>query len=156
MSRFQASLIDTTESCAHTLLDTIQMVLDYSKVNAFTKHPPGEKLNVRPHVVKGGVEPLLSTYSHVNLAAIAEEVIEGVTTGFLSRSDPSMELGYSGERAKRDAKTFEDLVAMPQSPVEVILDVSPPQDWTFVTQPGAYRRIIMNIFGNSLVRRYIS
>ncbi|KAI4852013.1 hypothetical protein E4T44_01770 [Aureobasidium sp. EXF-8845] len=150
MSRFQASLIDTTESCAHTLLDTIQMVLDYSKVNAFTKNPPGERLNVRPHVVKGGVEPLLSTYTHVNLAAIAEEVIEGVTTGYLAKSDPSMELGFSGDRAKRDAKTFEDLVAMPQSPVEVILDVCPPQDWTFVTQPGAYRRIIMNIFGNSL------
>ncbi|KAG9823987.1 hypothetical protein KCU98_g14408, partial [Aureobasidium melanogenum] len=126
------------------------MVLDFSKVNAFTKDQPGEKLNVRPHVVKGGVEPLLSTYSHVNLAAIAEEVIEGVTTGFLAKSDPSMELGFAGGRAKRDAKTFEELLAMPQSPVEIILDVSPPQDWTFVTQPGSYRRIIMNIFGNSL------
>ncbi|KAH0267953.1 hypothetical protein KCU91_g9730, partial [Aureobasidium melanogenum] len=150
MSPFQASLVDTTESCAHTLLDTIQMVLDFSKVNAFTKDQPGEKLNVRPHVVKGGVEPLLSTYSHVNIAAIAEEVIEGVTTGFLAKSDPSMELGFSGERAKRDAKSLEDLLAMPQAPVEVILDVSPPQDWTFITQPGSYRRIIMNIFGNSL------
>ncbi|KAG9513880.1 hypothetical protein KCV07_g8465, partial [Aureobasidium melanogenum] len=150
MSPFQASLVDTTESCAHTLLDTIQMVLDFSKVNAFTNDQPGEKLNVRPHVVKGGVEPLLSTYSHVNLAAIAEEVIEGVTTGFLAKSDPSMELGFAGERAKRDAKTLEDLLALPQSPVEVILDVSPPQDWTFITQPGSYRRIIMNLFGNSL------
>lgn len=150
MSPFQTSLIDTTESCAHTLLDTIQMVLDFSKVNASTKDQPGEKLNVSPHVVKGGVEPLLSTYSHVNIAAIAEEVIEGVTTGFLAKSDPSMELGFSGERAKRNAKTLEDLLAMPQSSVEVILDVSPPQDWTFITQPGSYRRIIMNIFGNSL------
>lgn len=150
MSPFQTSLVDTTESCAHTLLDTIQMVLDFSKVNAFTKDQPGEKLNVRPHVVKGGVEPLLSTYSHVNIAAIAEEVIEGVTTGFLAKSDPSIELGFAGERAKRDAKTFEELLAMPQAPVEVILDVKPPQDWTFVTQPGSYRRIIMNLFGNSL------
>jgi signal transduction histidine kinase len=151
MSPFQTSLIDTTESCAHTLLDTIQMVLDYSKVNAFTKNQPGAQLNVRPHVVKGGVEPLLSVYSHVNVAAIAEEVIEGVTTGHLATSDPSMEMGFSGERAKPGAKTFEDLLDMPQSPVEIILDVSPPQDWTFVTQPGAYRRIIMNVFGNSLV-----
>ncbi|KAK6003269.1 hypothetical protein QM012_001114 [Aureobasidium pullulans] len=150
MSPFQASLVDTTKSCAHTLLDTIQMVLDFSKVNAFTKDQPGEKLNVRPHVVKGGVEPLLSTYSHVNIAAIVEEVIEGVTTGFLAKSDPSMELGFAGQRAKRDAKTLDELLAMPQSPVEVILDVSPPQDWTFITQPGSYRRIIMNIFGNSL------
>jgi signal transduction histidine kinase len=66
-----------------------------------------------------------------------------------------MELGFAGDRAKRDVKTLEDLVAMPQSPVEVILDVSPPQDWTFVIQPGAYRRIIMNIFGNSLVRQHL-
>ncbi|KAI5204445.1 hypothetical protein E4T39_03638 [Aureobasidium subglaciale] len=150
MSSFQASLIDTTESCAHTLLDTIQMVLDFSKVNAFTQDQPGEKLNLRPHVVKGGVEPLLSIFSHVNLAAVTEEVVEGVTTGFLAKSDPSMELGFAGERSKRDVKTFEELLAMPQSPVEVILDVSPPQDWTFVTQPGSYRRIIMNLFGNSL------
>jgi hypothetical protein len=57
------------------------MVLDYSKVDAFTKHLPGERLNVRPHVVKGGIEPLLSTYSYVNLAAIAEEVIEGTCGG---------------------------------------------------------------------------
>jgi hypothetical protein len=128
-SRHHSSIL---RKCAHTLLDTIQMVLDYSKMNAFTKHPPGEKLDVRSHIVRGGVEPLLSTYSHVNLAAIAEEVIEGVTTVFLAKSDPSMELGFSGERTKRDAKTFEKLVAMPQSPVEVILDVSPPQDWTFV------------------------
>jgi signal transduction histidine kinase len=144
MSRFQASLIDTTEMCAH----------------ASGHHPDGSRLQQdervqetpTTHIVKGGVEPLISTDSYVNLAAIAEEVIEGVTTGFLAKSDPSMELGWSGERAKRDAKTFEDLVSMPQSPVEVILDVSPPQDWTFVTQPEAYRRIIMNIFGNSLVR----
>ncbi|KAI4721449.1 hypothetical protein E4T48_02283 [Aureobasidium sp. EXF-10727] len=155
MTPFQTSLVDTTESCAHTLLDTIQMVLDFSKVNAFTNDQPGEKLNTRPHVVKGGVEPLLSIYSQVNLAAIAEEVIEGVTTGFLAKSDPSMELDFAGERAKRDAQTFEDLLAMPESPVEVILDVSPPQDWTFITQPGSYRRIIMNIFGNSLEHGYI-
>ncbi|THX23772.1 hypothetical protein D6C77_08631 [Aureobasidium pullulans] len=150
LSPFQISLIDTTKSCSHTLLDTIQMVLDFSKVNAFKRDRPGERLNLKPHVVKGGVEPLLSTYSHVNVAAIAEEVIEGVTTGHLAKTDPSLELGFSGERSKRDPKTFDDLLAMPQSPVEVILDVSPPQDWTFITQPGAYRRIIMNVFGNSL------
>jgi signal transduction histidine kinase len=91
-------------------------------------------------------------YTHLELYTYHFQT-KGVITGFLAKSDPAMELGFGGERAKRDAKTFEDLVAMPQSPVEVILDISPPQDWTFVTQPGAYRRIIMNILGNSLVRQ---
>lgn len=125
MSSFQTSLIDTTESCAHTLLDTIQMVLDFGKVNAFAKNQPAESnLNVRPHVVKGGVEPILSVYSHVNVAAIAEEVIEGVTTGHLAKASPSMGLG---ERAKHGTKSSQTSLQVLQAPVDVILDVSPPQ-----------------------------
>lgn len=30
------------------------------------------------------------------------------------------------------------------------LDIEAPSDWTFATQPGAIRRIVMNLFGNSL------
>lgn len=34
--------------------------------------------------------------------------------------------------------------------VELILDIEGPSDWAFQTQPGAIRRIVMNLFGNSL------
>jgi len=34
---FQQSLVDTVDSCARTLLDTISMVLDFSKMNNFVR-----------------------------------------------------------------------------------------------------------------------
>ena len=34
--------------------------------------------------------------------------------------------------------------------VELVLDIQGPAKWTFSTQPGAVRRIVMNLFGNAL------
>lgn len=34
--------------------------------------------------------------------------------------------------------------------VSVLLDIEPHDDWNYVTQPGAFRRIVMNLVGNSL------
>lgn len=34
--------------------------------------------------------------------------------------------------------------------VELVLDIQGPSKWTFATQPGAVRRIVMNLFGNAL------
>jgi signal transduction histidine kinase len=34
--------------------------------------------------------------------------------------------------------------------VEIILDIQGTTDWYYSTQPGAVRRIVMNLFGNSL------
>lgn len=34
--------------------------------------------------------------------------------------------------------------------MEIIIDLAPMQDWHFVTQPGAFRRVLMNLFGNAL------
>lgn len=33
--------------------------------------------------------------------------------------------------------------------VELILEITPPTDWVFSTQPGAIRRLVMNLFGKS-------
>lgn len=159
---FQRSLIDTTESCAHTLLDTINTVLDYSKINAFakTQHCPTGPVNAQAQVVKGGTEPLLNIYSSVNIAAIAEEVIEGIATGYLAKSESNLRFNDVGsvpsrgsrrDRGSRDINTSGTLSAKTKrSSVEIILEIGPPSDWFFVTQPGAFRRVLMNIFGNAL------
>lgn len=35
-------------------------------------------------------------------------------------------------------------------PVQIYLDIDPTVNWTFQTNPGAFRRIVLNLFGNSL------
>jgi len=177
LSDFQRSLVDTVDACGRTLLDTINMVLDYSKINTFerewrkTKKPrkgtlpsnPVVAHGIKPAAVSG--QPLLNIYGNVDLAAITEEVVEGVTTGqafFLASS--TVELTDMGPKARgrtadRGTQGATPLLSSnvislvyPEDDgktVEVILDIA-PAEWTFVTQPGAFRRIVMNITGNAL------
>ncbi|KAE9982784.1 hypothetical protein EG328_010648 [Venturia inaequalis] len=149
-STFQKSLIDTADSCARTLLDTINMVLDYSKINAFERNANKarkKKGQLNTGAMQTAGQPQLNIYGDVDLAAITEEVVEGVATGQVFKDS------LTGVDAI-DLTTDVSKQTIPgKKDVEIILDIAPragPRDWTFITQPGAFRRIIMNIFGNSL------
>ncbi|KAF2655975.1 hypothetical protein K491DRAFT_406427 [Lophiostoma macrostomum CBS 122681] len=146
---FQKSLVDTADSCARTLLDTINMVLDYSKINSFEKNVNRVRRSNRDASTPSaslGVQSHLNIYSDVDLAAITEEVVEGVATGHVLRDQvtgidvhdaraPSLKKGANNRPHKDD--------------VQIIMDI-PTKDWTFWSQAGALRRIVMNLFGNSL------
>jgi len=143
---FQKSLVDTADSCARTLLDTINMVLDYSKINAFersTRKAHRKGRNLQSGLQDSTAQPQLNIYGDVDLAGITEEVVEGVTTGQIFKDsltgvdalDLSADVSGSSSEGRKD--------------IEIIIDIAPrasPRDWVFVTQPGAFRRIIMNIF----------
>jgi hypothetical protein len=134
VSTFQQSLIDTADSCARTLLDTINMVLDYSKINAFERN--ARKVRRKGSEVDTALtnagQYQLNLFSNVDLANITEEVVEGVVTGqtfkeSLTRAD-AIDLADSSRHTLSGRKE-----------VEIILDISPraqAKDWTFVTQPG--------------------
>jgi len=174
-SSFQQSLVDTVDSCARTLLDTISMVLDYSKINSFEhdwrKAPKKKRMaNMRrsstqldaAQAAMSEAPPLLNIYGNVDLAIITEEVVEGVTTGQVLRDIASLTYGDASNTA-RQPNTFPDTSPIVPSeystsisklrevtpPVEIILDIA-PGEWKFLTQPGAFRRVVMNIFGNAL------
>ncbi|KAJ9638350.1 hypothetical protein H2199_007037 [Coniosporium tulheliwenetii] len=84
--------------------------------------------------------------SDFHLATITEEVVEGIATGQVFKDFTSADVA---DLAPSTAGHGTMLKAPPRSNVEIILDIS-PRAWTFVTQPGAFRRIVMNIFGNAL------
>jgi signal transduction histidine kinase/CheY-like chemotaxis protein len=167
-SSFQHSLIDTANSCAVTLLDTIQQILDFSKVNAFernanrvTRHRKSGQESGRSSLL----HPHMNIYGIVDLAAVTEEVVEGVATGQEFRDITKLDSAeldsmYSRRRLATHAAVLQEGVkAGPaeggsgtgrNSNVEIILDIRPRASWLFVTQPGAFRRIVMNLFGNAL------
>ena len=155
------------------MLDTINHVLDYSKINSFervwqdTKHlskgrlkkgkaRPGAKAPGRP--LPSGAPPLLRLYSVTDVAAVCEEVIEGIAIGKI----------YSGATditdvtpANRGRGVDKGLAADPKhtiggreegpddhQAIEVIIDID-RDDWVFMTQPGALRRVFSNLFGNA-------
>jgi hypothetical protein len=143
---FQKSLVDTADSCARTLLDTINMVLDYSKINAFERNASKARRqgkSLQSSLKESTGQPQLNIYADVDLAAIAEEVVEGVATGQIFKDS------LTGFGALDVASDMPSQSYGPRKDVEIIIDIAPrssARDWVFVTQPGAFRRIIMNIF----------
>lgn len=147
---FQQSLVDTADSCARTLLDTINMVLDYSKINAFERNARKVRRR-RGHTEAGMAEatshlqPSMNIYGDVDLAAITEEVVEGVATGQVFKDS------LTGDDIRQ--QTIDGNANKSGKDIDVILEIASRnsiRDWIFVTQPGAFRRIVMNIFGNAL------
>ena len=161
---FHQSLIDTISSCGRTLLDTINHILDYSKINSFernwrnTKKPRSKaRATVKNARIVADKEapPMLNIYATTDIASITEEVIEGVYAGQIYQDISSTEATDFSTAAKAAAVdrgikigTSSRNLAMTKE-VEVVLDIA-HEDYVFVTQPGALKRVIMNIFGNAL------
>ncbi|KAF5534427.1 histidine kinase M3EDp [Fusarium napiforme] len=83
----------------------------------------------------------------VDLSILVEEVVDAVATGHNFKRLP---------RKQQDDAILggKDSQAAPEPggehPVSILLDISPRASWMVKTQPGALRRIVMNLFGNAL------
>ncbi|KAJ4139725.1 hypothetical protein NW768_001068 [Fusarium equiseti] len=170
---FQTNIAHTIETCSRTLLDTIDHLLDYSRVNSFA-----HSNNKAPssHFRKPGLQHfgkvLVTDYA---LDELVEDVVESVFAGFnfqhksinqhISRQQQPHARDTS-RHADNTANTASDyLEAMDQlsfgvtqstgttlsfGNVTIILSLDSGCDWIFRFHVGAVRRIVMNIVGNAL------
>jgi hypothetical protein len=117
---------------------------------------------------------MMSLYSNVNLDVLAKEVVESVYAGLSCQrassawikasatrpNSPSWQISPGnmlnrldsahGSRGSAVDGAMQKNLESDAPHVAVYLDIDPSVPWTFYTQPGAIRRIIMNLFGNSL------
>ena len=161
---FQSSLVDTISSCGRTLLDTINHILDYSKINSFERNwrnakkpssrSKGALKNPRIVADKEG-PPMLNIYAMTNVACITEEVVEGVYAGQVYQDISSIDnVNFSqGTGMEALGRGMQEYSAARKSgmkkEVETIVDIA-REDYIFIAQPGALKRVIMNIYGNAL------
>jgi signal transduction histidine kinase len=139
---FQRSLVDNVDDCGHTLLDTIEHILDFSKVKDLGK----------------GIEQSLGVVAEVDISAIIEEVLEGICAGFDIHGLFSRKLADVAENSDGDAPGVSgDTMASNNSEAcaakdipTIILDIDFREQWKFPTMTSAWRRLIMNLFGNAL------
>ncbi|KAH6622177.1 hypothetical protein C7974DRAFT_315148, partial [Boeremia exigua] len=149
---FQKSLIGTAESCARTLLDTVNMVLDYSKINAFEKDKSGSTFPGLANDIQSKhsevFQTSLNTHRLMDLSVLTEEVVEGVATGHTFKGPKNQALDHE---SKSNGTMLSDsiVVAQRRPNVELIVELS-EQDWMYWCEPGSLRRIVMNLVGNSL------
>ncbi|KAH8599507.1 hypothetical protein B0O99DRAFT_668831 [Bisporella sp. PMI_857] len=131
LTGFERGLVETIDSCGRTLLDTINHILDFSKINHFEKnwrrtrrggHRPVPRSTNSALALRQSDLPMINLFADVDISTVCEEVVETSS--------------LAAEHAKHPD-------------VAVILDVD-VQNYHFTTQPGAFRRVIMNLLGNAL------
>ena len=93
---------------------------------------------------------MINLFADVDVSVVCEEVLEGVFAGhvFQNVTAPSFDM-VPDARGKMSDNTMTGPEKLPNTEVAVILDVN-MQNYHFTTQPGAFRRVVMNLLGNAL------
>lgn len=173
LSVFQGNITHTVETCCRTLIDTVDHLLDYSKINNFQTTRRRQEHTTAPRAPRQGHTKSIkagrkSLSSNVRLDVLTEEVIESVFAGFnfqhisiaqLSKEKSSRNADIYANRRMDAMKAMEDLdpsrlasgeVRLAFGDASIFLVIDPKSSWLFFTESGAIRRIVMNLFGNAL------
>ncbi|KAL3475532.1 hypothetical protein BJX99DRAFT_157671 [Aspergillus californicus] len=126
-------LVGMIESCGLTLLDTLNHLLDFSGINNLAA------LEDSPQSTSEAGTTLETTF---DLGDLVEEVVEVQYTGQkLPKAALHLNQPPTSAPEESDAKSEE---------LSVIVRVEDNPTWKIQSVPGAWRRIVMNVLGNSL------
>ncbi|GLB40521.1 putative protein with domain present in phytochromes and cGMP-specific phosphodiesterases [Lyophyllum shimeji] len=135
LNHSQLSFLQTVQACGNSLVETVNHVLDFTKLSGNSKG--------------GGVENVIIT-SKVDLMQLVEEAVDGCWIGHRARSaimgDSGIGSVYSPPKEDQGSP-----VATRHLSVETVIDVGyRPEGWVLKCEKGGIRRVLMNVFGNSL------
>jgi signal transduction histidine kinase len=146
-SAYQESLVSSIDTCGKTLLDTIDHVLDYAKINKLKSSGSQRKKRGEGRQKRLPADnSILGVTADFDLAQLVEEVCDTVCAGHTFRKTQNANGGAIYDQAENSITNARDN----QGGVSVSLIVAPFVSWTVRSQPGALRRIVMNLLGNAL------
>ncbi|KAF2020833.1 hypothetical protein BU24DRAFT_438222 [Aaosphaeria arxii CBS 175.79] len=148
IDNFQSGMTQTIETCGKTLLDTINHVLDFAKINNLTRGT-SKRLKKRSQSTKHTISPaqshtndILTLITDVDLSVLTEEVLETVFAGHNFQKSTTQTFYGQGQGQGAPGSDSQ--------PISIIVDINKSSNYVFRTQPGAWRRVLMNLFGNAL------
>jgi signal transduction histidine kinase len=169
MTPAQVALVNTIEHCGRSLLDIINNMLDFAKINQFTRKSRASRLKSAngprrrpglPARIASKDKPgfgVVNLISDVQLDAVLEEVVDSVFAGHCFSAKGGLVARPAPQVLARDSdgdlvmrSTAERPLSAFNEALTIIYDVEPGVQWLFETQAGAWRRILMNLFGNAL------
>lgn len=146
---YEAGLVNSIATCGKTLLDTLNHVLDFSKINNLGSGQMRKGKHAKIISLSSDSMESLNMTAAVDLSVLVEEVVDAVATGHNFKKLPKKPAEQGGEAAIGSAEQG-GIGPGTEHPVSILLDITPRASWTVRTQPGALRRIVMNLFGNAL------
>lgn len=138
LSHSQTSFLHTVQACGTSLVETVNHVLDFTKLSGNMK--------------AGGVDNVI-TRSIVDLEQLVEEAIDGSWIGYCARTSAIRESEIGSVYAPAKEQRSSSVMAAPASSrhVEIIVDIDRREGgWILKCDKGGIRRVLMNLFGNSL------
>jgi signal transduction histidine kinase len=129
------STLDMLDSCGRTLLDTFNNLLDH----AIT-------IKDELELSRRGSAVSTAKLEVVDLAELVQEVVDAVHFSFLS--EKAFQLSLTGAHNGFYSGAFHS-GGKSEPPLLIMLDIE-KRDWRLPVDSGVWKRLIMNIFGNSL------
>ncbi|KAL5379894.1 hypothetical protein DPSP01_008176 [Paraphaeosphaeria sporulosa] len=158
-SPYQQSLIGSIETCGKTLLDTIDHVLDYAKINKLRSANAKRKQKGGKRSRLPADNSILGVTTVFNLSQLVEEVCDTVCAGHQFRKTHDVNhstfhdqgiRSRANSNASAEAGDASYSGVRTEDRVVVTLSVAPFVQWIVKSQPGALRRVVMNLLGNAL------
>lgn len=101
---------------------------------------------------------MINLFADIDISTVCEEVVEGVFAGHVFQNVTAQ--SFNMVPGARDKMLDPSMLAPPTSDTELKLMHTQPDvsvifdidvdNYHFITQPGAFRRVIMNLLGNAL------
>lgn len=122
--------------------------MDFTKINSFERGLPRSR-SPHQHLQRDRPQSL-HIVKLVDVLAVVEEAVESVCSGQVLSGIMN---GGSASARLWQLDPMDDTMRGSQTTngeqVDVFLDAA-PQNWLYVLEPGALRRVVMNVFGNAL------
>jgi len=148
---YQNELLQSIVVSSNTLLDTLNIVLDYTKFeHAVTEveNPSAEESS--SSALPTSVQPFY-VEADVDLALLIEDATETVVAGhFFDNLPPDTDNAGGFDRSHDRYLARQGMDRGTTQDVKVILQLSKRPSWSVKTSPGAIARVILNLVGNAL------
>ncbi|THY15226.1 hypothetical protein D6D01_07960 [Aureobasidium pullulans] len=127
-------IVHMIETCGTTLLDTLNHLLDYSQINRFN----GSRSKSEGQSTSENSTTLANVHGQTSVTSLDQLIIDVVE---------SVHLGVQSQRAP---KTSLSAPQNGQNNVGIHVNIQHGPDWRMPLHVGAWKRVIMNIFANSM------
>ncbi|KAE8332611.1 hypothetical protein BDV39DRAFT_108289 [Aspergillus sergii] len=150
VTNVQRSLIDITMTCGKTLLDTVNHVLDYAKINSLLGPTTHDRPLENAETPQGSQFNAPALIEQVNMATLVEEVAEALLASqdYMGRNAEAL---FSATKQTADRPFRESNIpnSVPRA-IFAIVDIECREGWECRVSAGAWRRIVLNLLGNAL------
>ncbi|KAI2793688.1 hypothetical protein POX_a00272 [Penicillium oxalicum] len=144
----QRGLVETVYSCGRTLLDTLNHLLDYAKINTMMagKSPNQDG---KQSGSSGSNIAVPGLVQDEDLSILVQEVVEGLLAGAEFYNRESSSATEPNSKGNRQSSHFTPMGNHGRR-IMTIVDIERHDSWRYPVYAGAWRRVVMNLFGNAL------